>query len=72
MEEDFARVAGDRKEAMLSFISASPLAAAHARMIRPQEVAAAILYLCSAEMVTGTSIAIDGGKSLGVPPKSKL
>jgi len=30
-----------------------------------------VLYLVSeaAAMVTGTSIAIDGGKSLGVPPK---
>jgi NAD(P)-dependent dehydrogenase (short-subunit alcohol dehydrogenase family) len=34
------------------------------------EVAQAILYLVSdaAAMVTGTAIAIDGGKSLGVPP----
>lgn len=52
------------------FIAASPLAKAHGRMISPDEVAAAILYLASdaAVMVTGTSIAIDGGKSLGVPP----
>ncbi len=54
------------------FIAASPLAKAHGRMIRPEEVAEAILYLVSdaACMVTGTAIAIDGGKSLGVPPKS--
>ena len=52
-------------------ISASPLAEAYGRMIWPREVAAATLYLCSDEaaMVTGTAIAIDGGKSLGVPPK---
>ena len=39
-------------------------------MITPEEVAQAILYLVSdaAAMVTGTAIAIDGGKSLGVPP----
>lgn len=51
-------------------INASPLARAHNRMITPEEVAEAILYLVSdaALMVTGTAIAIDGGKSLGVPP----
>jgi NAD(P)-dependent dehydrogenase (short-subunit alcohol dehydrogenase family) len=39
-------------------------------MITPDEVAEAILYLVSdaAAMVTGTAVAIDGGKSLGVPP----
>lgn len=52
-------------------IDASPLAKAHQRMITPREVAQAILYLVSdmAAMVTGTCIAIDGGKSLGVPPR---
>jgi hypothetical protein len=32
-----------------------------------------VLYLVSdaATMVTGTMIAIDGGKSLGVPPAAK-
>jgi NAD(P)-dependent dehydrogenase (short-subunit alcohol dehydrogenase family) len=51
-------------------IQASPLAAAHDRMITPEEIADAILYLASdaAQMVTGTALAIDGGKSLGVPP----
>lgn len=51
-------------------IQASPLADAHGRMITPEEVAEAILYLVSdaAAMVTGTALAIDGGKSLGVPP----
>ncbi|GIX05351.1 MAG: short-chain dehydrogenase [Planctomycetaceae bacterium] len=50
-------------------IEASPLAAAFGRMIHPDEVAAAILYFTSeaACMVTGTCLAIDGGKSLGVP-----
>ena len=39
-------------------------------MISPEEVAQAVLYFVSdqARMVTGTSLAIDGGKSLGVPP----
>jgi len=52
------------------FIAASPLARAHGRMISPEEVAEAVFYLVSdaAAMVTGTAIAIDGGKSLGVPP----
>lgn len=52
-------------------IDASPLAKAYRRMITPDEVAEAICYLASdaAVMVTGTSVAIDGGKSLGVPPK---
>ena len=65
---------GSREEIEKRFIQASPLASAHGRMIRPQEVAQAIAYLASdaAVMVTGTSIAIDGGKSLGVPPPAKL
>ncbi len=52
------------------FIDASPLAKAYDRMITPLEVAEAILYLASdaSAMVTGTAIAIDGGKSLGVAP----
>ena len=53
------------------YIQASPLAHAFGRMISPEEVAAAMLYLVSdaAAMVTGTCIAIDGGKSRGVPPR---
>lgn len=60
----------DPAAAARQYIQASPLARAHGRMIHPDEVAAAILYLCSdaACMVTGTPVAIDGGKSLGVPP----
>ena len=51
-------------------IKASPLARAAERMILPREVAEAVLYLVSdaSLMVSGTCIAIDGGKSLGVPP----
>ncbi|MFQ5734759.1 MAG: SDR family NAD(P)-dependent oxidoreductase [Planctomycetaceae bacterium] len=69
MNADLA-AAADREAAVQQFIAASPLAAAYGRMIAPEEVAQAILYLVSdaAAMVTGTLIAIDGGKSLGVPP----
>jgi NAD(P)-dependent dehydrogenase (short-subunit alcohol dehydrogenase family) len=61
---------GNRDAAIRHLIAASPLARAHARMISPEEVAESVLYLVSdaSQMVTGTSIAIDGGKSLGVPP----
>jgi NAD(P)-dependent dehydrogenase (short-subunit alcohol dehydrogenase family) len=64
--------AADRSAAESRYIEASPLARAWGRMIRPQEVAEAILYLVSdaAAMVTGTALRIDGGKSLGVPPRS--
>jgi 3-oxoacyl-[acyl-carrier protein] reductase len=69
MNADLDR-ATDRAATARQFISASPLARAHQRMISPEEVAASILYLVSdaAAMVTGTCVAIDGGKSLGVPP----
>ena len=62
--------AADRESTAQQIIAASPLARAYDRMISPREVAEAILYLVSdaALMVTGTCIAIDGGKSLGVPP----
>ncbi|RPI90249.1 MAG: SDR family oxidoreductase [Planctomycetaceae bacterium] len=62
--------APDRHQAVRELIAASPFARACDRMISPDEVAQAVLYLVSdaALFVTGTSIAIDGGKSLGVPP----
>lgn len=62
--------ADDRAAVAMRFIAASPLARAHGRMITPDEIAEAVLYLVSdaSRMVTGTMIAIDGGKSLGVPP----
>ncbi len=52
------------------FIDAAPLCKAHGRMNTPEEIAETIAFLSSksAEMITGTMIAIDGGKSLGVPP----
>lgn len=71
MNADLAK-AVDRAATAQQFIDASPLAKAWGRMISPEEVAQAVLYLVSdmAAMVTGTAIAIDGGKSLGVPPKA--
>ncbi len=70
MNADLA-IADDPEAEIQQFIAASPLAQALGRMISPEEVAEAILYLVSdaAMMVTGTTIGIDGGKSLGVPPK---
>ena len=70
MNADLAR-ADDVEATRQQFIAASPLARAHRRMITPEEVAESILYLAgdAAAMVTGTLIAIDGGKSLGVPPR---
>lgn len=64
--------APDREATAQKFIAASPLAKAHGRMITPDEVADAVLYLVSdsAAMLTGTPLALDGGKSLGMPPPS--
>lgn len=69
MENDLA-AQPDPLAAARKCIAASPLAHAWERMITPEEIAEAVLYLVSdvALMVTGTSLAIDGGKSLGVPP----
>ena len=68
--EDGRAGRSDAPAAAQQVIEASPIARAHGRMISPEEVAQSILYLVSdaAVMVTGTMIAIDGGKSLGVPP----
>jgi NAD(P)-dependent dehydrogenase (short-subunit alcohol dehydrogenase family) len=70
MDSDLDK-APDREAAVQNLIAASPLARAHGRMITPTEVAEAVLYLASdaSLMVTGTAIAIDGGKSLGVPAR---
>ena len=61
---------GDPVAAYQATVDASPIARAAGRMIHVDEIASAVLYLAgdSSLMVTGTSIAIDGGKSLGVPP----
>lgn len=60
----------DHQQVVRELIHASPLARAWDRMITPGEVAESVLYLCSdaARMISGTAVAIDGGKSLGVPP----
>lgn len=70
MDDDIAR-ASDPDKFVQEIIDASAGAAAWGRMISPEEIAESIAWLCSptAVMVTGTMIAIDGGKSLGVPPK---
>jgi len=62
--------APDRGQAIRSLLAASPIAHASGRMIHPDEVAAAVVYLVSeaALFVTGCCLTIDGGKSLGVPP----
>jgi NAD(P)-dependent dehydrogenase (short-subunit alcohol dehydrogenase family) len=72
MMEDDLDQAADRERAVAGLLKASPIANAEGRMISPDEVAQAVEYLVSdgASMVTGTMIAIDGGKSLGVPPNS--
>lgn len=64
------REAVDPEVTRRKLIAASPLAAAYNRMGTPREIAEAAFYLASdaAAMVTGTCLAIDGGKSLGVPP----
>lgn len=70
IEENFVG-RDDRQQVVRELIEACPLARAWDRMVYPEEVAETILYLVSdaAQMVTGTSVAIDGGKSLGVPPR---
>jgi 3-oxoacyl-[acyl-carrier protein] reductase len=65
------RASADPDATRHKLIAASPLAAAYDRMETPEEIAQAVFYLASdaALMVTGTCLAIDGGKSLGVPVK---
>jgi len=72
MMDDDIEKAVDSDQFIHNVINASPGAAAWNRMITPEEVAESIAWLCSdaALMVTGTMLAIDGGKSLGVPPGS--
>ena len=65
---------GDYDTAYQATLAASPMAKSEGRMIDVDEVAAAVLYLAgdTAKFVTGTDIAIDGGKSLGVPPQKQV
>jgi len=68
MESNLAR-ADDPVAEVTSTINASPMARALGRMITPREIAEAVLYLASdaAAMVTGAVLAVDGGKSAGIP-----
>jgi NAD(P)-dependent dehydrogenase (short-subunit alcohol dehydrogenase family) len=55
-----AKTGRPRDDALASLLKDSPLG----RLIRPQEVAAAVLYLCSpdASAVTGTTLVVAGGE----------
>ena len=68
MDRNLAQ-APDPAAALGSYLRKAPLAAAWGRLIEPREVAALIRFLCSdaAMMITGASIAIDGGKSAAGP-----
>jgi NAD(P)-dependent dehydrogenase (short-subunit alcohol dehydrogenase family) len=62
----------DPEATMQQIINASPMARALGRMSSPEEIAQSVLFLVSdaSLMVTGTNIAVDGGKSIGVPPSA--
>jgi NAD(P)-dependent dehydrogenase (short-subunit alcohol dehydrogenase family) len=66
--QDYIATADDPAARAESVIRAAPMAAAWGRMITPEEIAAAVLFLCSdaAVMITGAVLAIDGGKSAGI------
>ena len=68
MDRNLAQ-APDPAAALASYLRKAPLAAAWGRLIEPGEVAALIRFLCSdaAAMITGATIAIDGGKSAAGP-----
>jgi len=68
MDRNLAQ-ATDPAAALASYLRKAPLAAAWGRLIDPGEVAALIRFLCSdmAAMITGATVAIDGGKSLQGP-----
>jgi NAD(P)-dependent dehydrogenase (short-subunit alcohol dehydrogenase family) len=61
--------AADPAAALASYLAKAPLAAALGRLIEPREVAAAIRFLCSDEaaMITGATLAVDGGKTAAGP-----
>lgn len=66
MDRNLTR-ASDPATALAGYIARAPLAAAFGRLIEPREVAAVVRFLCSddAMMITGATIAVDGGKSAG-------
>jgi NAD(P)-dependent dehydrogenase (short-subunit alcohol dehydrogenase family) len=55
-------------QTMPDLVGAAPLAVSVGRLITPDEVAAAVAFLCTeeAQFVTGAILAVDGGKSAGV------
>ncbi|MEY4180620.1 MAG: 4-formylbenzenesulfonate dehydrogenase TsaC1/TsaC2 [Planctomycetota bacterium] len=65
-------LAADPEDLRQRIIGASPLCRAFGRMVTPEEIAESVVFLASdaAQLITGTSLAIDGGKSLGVPPST--
>ena len=60
LERITAKTGRSREEALVALLQQSPLG----RLVHPDEVAAAVLFLCSKEAaaVTGTTIAIAGGE----------
>ena len=69
MNADMA-AADDADAFCQAVMNASPIARHAGRMITPAEVAESVVFLAgdAAVFVTGSCIAIDGGKSIGVPP----
>lgn len=69
MDEDLA-AAPDPARRRREVIAASPLAHAYGRMASVEEMADAVGWLADPAnaFLTGTALAVDGGKSLGVPP----
>jgi NAD(P)-dependent dehydrogenase (short-subunit alcohol dehydrogenase family) len=64
MRESLSRITAktgrSREDALAAMLKGSPLG----RLVQPQEVAAAVLYLCSPEAaaVTGTTLVVAGGE----------